>query len=483
MLRVEYESSSALTPLQQHERTIESKDKTTPFKALVSPFTATVPFTAPSTPCSSSLTPVPRRLSSMLTPCASLPSDSPASTPSFTPDSHSFFSCSDDTKRFSSGFGAEFANHLLTPKQVRELRRLCRKTANRAEFEGRLIQVRQVASISAMGSSSVHLFDPSNPRSGQELRIWVETHRRSGADWRDERPLSRTAVAELRRWDRQLKAWARSRIQNHPASVPAMYERCSSNIVSRNAQNRDSTLQPVRLQFEQVSIEAPAIPLYDLKQNKEREKSDIGESRVGAVPPVVPNQECASFPGRMGGVEKTACSEYEARFAGYPGIHAEEKQQKISDALPTVRSPWRQALFSAPWSGTDGRKPLSEVVINKRDDVINITVPQKNIPYRSTGPIRKNIDDLLHIDGMGALEKENLLNIRYPSLWGNTFSQTTTSRGRDSEGLGQNGSAMRLKNSEHFHGPDERGMETTRFRSSSKSKLDWGALRSSRGNV
>lgn len=102
---------------------------------------------------------------------------------------------------------------LLTQKQVRELRRLCRKTANRAEFEDRLIQVRQIASIAAMGTPAVKYFDPHNATSGAALRAWVEIQRELGADWRDERLLADDAIDELRRWDRCLKAWARLRFE------------------------------------------------------------------------------------------------------------------------------------------------------------------------------------------------------------------------------------------------------------------------------
>lgn len=100
---------------------------------------------------------------------------------------------------------------LLSQKQIRELRRLCRKTANRAQFEQRNIQLRQVASIAAMALHSQHLFDPTNTASGAPLRRWVDRHRATGADWRDERPLDQAALDELRNWDRLLKCWARLR--------------------------------------------------------------------------------------------------------------------------------------------------------------------------------------------------------------------------------------------------------------------------------
>lgn len=99
----------------------------------------------------------------------------------------------------------------LTAKQVRELRRLCRKTANRAEYEGRLVQLRQIASILAMGGPSLVHFAPSYLTADSALQSWLDLMRGAGADWRDERPLGAAAVEELREWDRLLKAWARRR--------------------------------------------------------------------------------------------------------------------------------------------------------------------------------------------------------------------------------------------------------------------------------
>lgn len=99
----------------------------------------------------------------------------------------------------------------LSAKQVRELRRLCRKTANRAEYEGRLVQLRQIASILAMGGPSLIHFAPSYLAAHSAMQAWLDASRTGGADWRDERPLSIAAVDELREWDRLLKAWAKRR--------------------------------------------------------------------------------------------------------------------------------------------------------------------------------------------------------------------------------------------------------------------------------
>ncbi len=99
----------------------------------------------------------------------------------------------------------------LSAKQVRELRRLCRKTANRAEYEGRLVQLRQIASILAMGGPSLVHFAPSYLAAHSAMQAWLDAARAAGADWRDERQLSIAAVEELREWDRLLKAWAKRR--------------------------------------------------------------------------------------------------------------------------------------------------------------------------------------------------------------------------------------------------------------------------------
>lgn len=99
----------------------------------------------------------------------------------------------------------------LTAKQVRELRRLCRKTANRAEYDDRSVQVRQIASILAMGTPCLQQFAPECWNTGSALQAWVDRVRGDGADWRDERILLRDAVQELRDWDRLLKIWARKK--------------------------------------------------------------------------------------------------------------------------------------------------------------------------------------------------------------------------------------------------------------------------------
>lgn len=108
----------------------------------------------------------------------------------------------------------------LTAKQVRELRRLCRKTANRAEFECRTIQLRQIASILAMGAGARREFCDS-PDCGDAMQRWVDAARAADAEWRDERPLDSAAVDELREWDRSLKAWARGRFAQDESDADA----------------------------------------------------------------------------------------------------------------------------------------------------------------------------------------------------------------------------------------------------------------------
>lgn len=111
----------------------------------------------------------------------------------------------------------------LTPKQVRELRRLCRKTANRAQYDDRSVQVRQIASILAMGLPSLQLFAPGFVATGCALQTWLDQVLAEGANWRDERILLPEAVQELRDWDRLLQMYARRRfnVVDDDEPVPA----------------------------------------------------------------------------------------------------------------------------------------------------------------------------------------------------------------------------------------------------------------------
>lgn len=82
------------------------------------------------------------------------------------------------------------------------------------------MQVRQIASIVAMGAPSLARFAPRwSARS--ELQAWVDSVRADGADWRDERILLPRAVEELRDWDRLLKVWAEEMFGTDGAAVGA----------------------------------------------------------------------------------------------------------------------------------------------------------------------------------------------------------------------------------------------------------------------
>lgn len=115
--------------------------------------------------------------------------------------------CNEDLSFVSSKAIRPLPNH----KQVRELRRLCRKTANRAQFEGRAIPLRQVVSIVAMIDNCQRLFEFGNTTLGDDLRGWIAWHRAAGADWREEHPLDGAVALELRELDRLLKHWIRTR--------------------------------------------------------------------------------------------------------------------------------------------------------------------------------------------------------------------------------------------------------------------------------
>lgn len=204
----------------------------------------------------------------------------------------------------------------LSQKQVRELRRLCRKTANRAQFDRRLIQIRQIASIAAMGAPSASLFDPATPCSGQLLREWVEFHRAQGADWRDERPLPSEQVGELRRWDRALKDWAHLRFDNVPSA---------STHLEQHAQlaNPATPLVPKRRQSlsEYTQFSSPVSP-------------DVALSSLSSPPPAPVTPAYGTLP-------------------------------LYATPSPPPR-PARQAL---------DREPAAHVSISRDGDTINITVP------------------------------------------------------------------------------------------------------------
>ncbi|CAN8071830.1 unnamed protein product [Agarophyton chilense] len=362
MLRVADPSHGELiaTPLTSRDKknVTPSTPNVTPFKVLASPFTATAPFTAPTTPCSSCpITPIRQHHSTTSKAMIPLQNNSLAPTPALTPE----LTCSDQftrAKPITTGSHMESLKNSLTPKQVRELRRLCRKTANRAEFEDRRIQIRQVASISAMASSSVHLFDPDNPCSGKNLRSWVQNHRANGVEWRDERPLSDTAIEELRRWDRLLKAWAHIRFEKHcvPETVTTQL-RTPSAAGAKCTGNFDSALRPVRLQFEQHAVlMSPTRLKYD-------SLTGIGGRNVD-VDDVLP------------------------RACGSP-----EHSSRVSDKLVTGPSNWDKSLCPYFHGSPNRTRAMAEVSIRKIGGLISVTVPTSSTASQSAMTLCDEADE------------------------------------------------------------------------------------------
>lgn len=305
----------------------------TPFKQLASPFTASAPFTAPTTP-TSSITPYP-----IYTP-VTIPSAS-------TPLPQDLLQPQPQLQQ-------------LTQKQVRELRRLCRKTANRAQFEGRLIQIRQVASINAMANSTLHLFDPTNPHSGLSLRTWVHYHRSEGADWRDERPLSAEAIAELRRWDLLLKAWARLRFDATPDTRPIMDNRPV-----------DPALKPVRLEFERLSLasHSPVTPATQplTPANAQKARNVYSTDFLRLASPVTPADAMSHHLATPATVDYNRVRDIQSPLTITPTPNPEEEIQ--------ARSAWSKPPLTGLTPRWDARNPLGEVSINRVGDTIKVTVP------------------------------------------------------------------------------------------------------------
>lgn len=88
----------------------------------------------------------------------------------------------------------------LKSKQIRELRRMCRKTANRSQYEKRTVQLRQVSTIECLAVSAI----PFLATGDSALRAWMKKHRDNGAEWTDEFPLDKASQCELRQWDQML---------------------------------------------------------------------------------------------------------------------------------------------------------------------------------------------------------------------------------------------------------------------------------------
>lgn len=200
-----------------------------------------------------------------------------------------------------------------------------------------------------MGSSSQHLFDPECPSSGHALRVWVDSYRAEGADWRDERPLSPAAVQELRRWDRLLKAWARIRFEPQASTDP-------HPIVHHLPPAPQDDLRPVRLQFERMSMATPPITPHYV--------------RTAAINPV----EVVPFPSPIS-------PDASAYNIASPIIAT----PSTSTAADSSRSAWIKPPLSGLVRRVDARKPMAEVSINRVGDTINITVPTVAIPETPRG--------------------------------------------------------------------------------------------------
>lgn len=324
---------------------------------------------------------------------------------------------------------------LLTQKQVRELRRLCRKTANRAEFDDRMIQVRQIASIAAMGANSVQFFDPHNPQSGAALRVWVDQQREQGADWRDERPLPDDAIDQLRAWDRALKAWARLRFETSPSRSTA-HPRLASTLSRPPG-------------FDKAS--SPSTPYTGKNRKSSSEYSQFSS-------PVSP--------------DTTAVGLSPVHTATFSPVQAGE------DALS--KRPIRVTRSAVK------RQPLSEVSIRRVGDTINITVP--SIPMAEAATVQ-DVTAETHPRNIARDDQENV----YPSMtkkqtylhaantaksWRNTSSApapTEYSLNSDKE------MAYRAAAKTLLAGPSKETVKapnsTIACQTTQRSNMDWGKLR------
>lgn len=111
----------------------------------------------------------------------------------------------------------------LKSKQIRELRRMCRKTANRSQYEKRTVQLRQVSTIECLAVSAI----PFLATGDSALRVWMKNHRENGAEWTDEFPLDKASQCELRQWDQML--------HNLVAKITTMNNSCR---IVRDSQQR-----------------------------------------------------------------------------------------------------------------------------------------------------------------------------------------------------------------------------------------------------
>lgn len=325
---------------------------------------------------------------------------------------------------------------VLTQKQIRELRRLCRKTANRAEFDDRLIQVRQIASIAAMGTPSAHFFDPNNEGSGRALREWVDLQRAQGADWRDERPLPDDAIDELRRWDRALKAWARLRFDTSPSR--------SSLGPHMALGSAPSTLAG------RGKASSPITPHIWKRRQSTSEFAQFSS-------PVSPDT---------------------ALFVSSPLEAAAASKPKAPERA-TLQEPHRMTKSS------DKRQPLSEVSISRVGDTINITVP--TLPMANVTASNDKVDT--HGCNIARDDQEN----QYPPMtrrpsyihavntaksWRNTSSGATQS---ENPPKSDKEVAYRTAAKTLFSGPPKDATTAptsgAAIHLTQRSAMDWGKLR------
>ena len=101
---------------------------------------------------------------------------------------------------------------ILTQQQAKSLRRWCRRLANKAEHDGKKIQLKQIATILALAHATIHLF--SNQQSPNYLQSWIDTCRSNGADWYDQYTLSIQGIKQLRIWNDQIKNWSSKHFAN-----------------------------------------------------------------------------------------------------------------------------------------------------------------------------------------------------------------------------------------------------------------------------
>lgn len=121
---------------------------------------------------------------------------------------------------------------ILTQQQAKSLRRWCRRLANKAEHDGKKIQLKQIATILALAHTTIPLF--SKEQSPNYLQSWINTCRSNGADWYDQYTLSIQGIKQLRIWNDQIKNWS----SNHFAGISQIQDESTfTNIIAINDQD------------------------------------------------------------------------------------------------------------------------------------------------------------------------------------------------------------------------------------------------------